>query len=98
MNLAKTKLAGAQVMEKSAEAAITILTHENRRFNIIFLDPPYDSPLLAQTLQLLPPLLAENGVIIAETENVTAPEIPGLALTSTRTYGRTTFLFYEAIT
>jgi 16S rRNA (guanine(966)-N(2))-methyltransferase RsmD len=92
-NLSKTKLQNAEIIETSAEKALALLTNAGRRFDIVFLDPPYGSPLLEQTLQIIPQILAENGIIIAETEQIT--ESDGLFLTDTRTYGRTTFLFYK---
>jgi 16S rRNA (guanine966-N2)-methyltransferase len=36
------------------------------RFDIVFLDPPYASPLLAQVLPLLPPLLKPNNRVYLE--------------------------------
>ncbi|MCL2223755.1 MAG: 16S rRNA (guanine(966)-N(2))-methyltransferase RsmD [Defluviitaleaceae bacterium] len=97
-NLAKTKLQNAEIIEASAENAISRLQTANRRFDIIFLDPPYDSLLLEQTLQKVPPLLAEGGIVIAETEQNRgfAPQSASLFLTSTRVYGRTVFLFLQA--
>ena len=94
-NLTKTKLQNAEIIEASVEKAISLLS--GRQFDIIFLDPPYDSKLLVQTMQEISRtnLLAENGVIIAETERSTELEFPGFLLTSTRVYGRTNFLFFS---
>ncbi|MDR0272853.1 MAG: 16S rRNA (guanine(966)-N(2))-methyltransferase RsmD [Clostridiales bacterium] len=91
-NLQKTKLT-AEILEMTAEKAIELLTAQNRKFDIIFLDPPYGSEILTQTIKKLPPLLSENGKIIAETE--TEISIEGLQLTEIRAYGRTKFLFYK---
>jgi 16S rRNA (guanine(966)-N(2))-methyltransferase RsmD len=88
INLEKTKLADWQILKMSAKKAIKRLAEENRRFDIIFLDPPYDSPLLAQTIPELPQILAHDGLIIAETDlQLDAHDV--------RIYGRTKFLFWE---
>ncbi|MCL1845462.1 MAG: 16S rRNA (guanine(966)-N(2))-methyltransferase RsmD [Defluviitaleaceae bacterium] len=95
-NLSKTKLSDskAEIFETTAEDAIARLAAQNRRFDIIFLDPPYDSynsESLRQIIDKLRKILAEDGVIIAETEAADLPEA-----TQTRTYGRTKFLFINA--
>jgi 16S rRNA (guanine966-N2)-methyltransferase len=92
-NLAKTRLAdSAQIMEMTAEKAISRLAGENRRFEIIFLDPPYAKNFLPQVLEQITraEILAQDGILIAETdsaEKIDADEI--------RVYGRTKFLFYK---
>jgi len=92
-NLAKTKLTHAEILEMTAEKAITRLAAEDRQFDIIFLDPPYDSNCLSQTLNHLgqAKILAENGIIIAETES----EIDNVNPFDIRVYGRTKFYFFE---
>jgi 16S rRNA (guanine(966)-N(2))-methyltransferase RsmD len=54
--------------------AVSFLKTCPYRFDIAILDPPYDSSLLAQTLPLLPPLLSENGIVIAEHNAAFIPE------------------------
>jgi len=102
-NLEKTKLTQhAQLLEMSVEKAIDKLDISGCSFDIIFLDPPYDTNLLTQTLNHLAKthLLCETGIIIAETDSgayepsqVLAPSV--FELSDTRTYGRTCFLFYK---
>jgi len=95
-NIVKTRLP-ANLMQMPVQAALAQLQAAKRQFDIIFLDPPYDdSNLLEKTLTTLATssLLAEGGMIIAETDmEVQAPK--QLQLTDTRKYGRTSFLFYE---
>jgi 16S rRNA (guanine966-N2)-methyltransferase len=105
-NITKTKLSKAEILEMSAENAIKLLSAQNRKFDIIFLDPPYASDFLHQTLHIIQQsnILAQNGQIIAETETTqnTTPEaeitLTNTVLTDTRIYGRTCFLFYRAET
>ena len=101
-NLAKTRLFHvAEILEMSAENSIQKLAKSSRQFDIIYLDPPYDSELLARTSGLLCDggLLSADGMIIAETdskpEGGIIPLFPGLTMTDTREYGRTKFLFFR---
>jgi len=97
-NIAKTKLP-AQLLEMSAASAIEKLATQGRVFDIIFIDPPYETSLLAETMGKLAKanLLAPGGMIIAETDSKMAiSAIPvEFELTDTRIYGRTCFLFYQ---
>jgi 16S rRNA (guanine(966)-N(2))-methyltransferase RsmD len=97
-NLAKTKLLHAEILETTAERAIARLAAQNRLFDIIFLDPPYDSSLLSKTLAQLKQfdMLAENGVIVAETDaKIREFPKPDTSEIYARTYGRTKFFFFE---
>jgi len=101
-NLKKTKLQNAQILEMPAEKAISKLAANGRMFDIIFMDPPYDTMLITQTLIQLAEanLLAKMGIIIAETDSSMHKEnlidTPStFQLTDTRIYGRTCFLFYQ---
>jgi 16S rRNA (guanine966-N2)-methyltransferase len=94
-NLTKTKLQQkAEILAVTAEKAISQLSATGRQFDIIFLDPPYDSNFLPLTLEQLfnTNLLAEGGTVIAETD--TEINFEHIIPASTRTYGRTKFLFY----
>ncbi|MCL2841724.1 MAG: 16S rRNA (guanine(966)-N(2))-methyltransferase RsmD [Defluviitaleaceae bacterium] len=94
-NLNKTRLTtNAKVLQMKFDKAIQTL--EGQSFEIIFLDPPYGTHLLTQTLEKLTqiPLLVKNGIVIAETSTKENPEIPKeFTLESARMYGNTKFLF-----
>ena len=96
-NLTKTKLERtADVMAVTVKEAIVVLAAKCRRFDIIFLDPPYADDFLTQTLKDLESagILADGGLIVAETDSQLTVETPDvLTLEDTRTYGRTRFLF-----
>jgi 16S rRNA (guanine(966)-N(2))-methyltransferase RsmD len=67
--------------------AVSFLKSCPYRFDIAFLDPPYDSNLLADTLPLLAPLMSENGIVIAEHDKHFIPEdIYGGRLRLTKQY------------
>jgi len=99
-NIAKTKLP-AQLLELPAAKAIEKLAADGRVFDIIFLDPPYETNLLAETFKLLARtnLLGSGGLLIAETDSkIPPPDTPeSLELIDTRIYGRTCFLFYTKL-
>ena len=50
--------------------AFTYLNRTSTKFDIIFLDPPYNKGLLAKAVELISTLdlLSENGIIVAESE------------------------------
>jgi len=102
-NFIKTKLAEPkQLLQMPVAQAIATLDASGNSFDIIFMDPPYDTSLLTQTLNQLAQtkLLSDNGIIVAETDKEIYEANPvaipvKLELTSTRVYGRTCFLFYR---
>ena len=102
-NLSKTKLNG-EVMKTSATTAISKLANSRYRFDIIFLDPPYDSFLLEETVKMLDGagILAKGGLVIAETDesrevNTEVIPLQNLVLSGTRKYGRALFLFFQPL-
>ena len=95
-NITKTKLS-ATLLQLPAQVALDKLQAAGHHFDIIFLDPPYDSNLLEETLSTIASstLLAPGGTVIAETDiNIQIPT--RLQLTDKRKYGRISFLFMEA--
>ena len=71
---------------------------EGRRFDLVFVDPPYaDGPVLALELVDRQGLLADGGVVIAEHDKrIEPPETVGaLARRDLRRFGDTAISFYE---
>jgi 16S rRNA (guanine(966)-N(2))-methyltransferase RsmD len=68
-NLKKTRLTG-EVICNDVEASLRKFAIEGLKFDIIFMDPPYEQGFAQKTLQLLDSLqlLKENGLIIVEHE------------------------------
>jgi 16S rRNA (guanine966-N2)-methyltransferase len=87
-NLEKLRLTGAVV---ACEDAFALLRRERaggRRYDLVLVDPPYGvwdelEPRLAEPL---PAVLAEDGLLLVETDARTEPQLP-LALVTTRRYG-----------
>ncbi|HKV42286.1 MAG TPA: 16S rRNA (guanine(966)-N(2))-methyltransferase RsmD [Blastocatellia bacterium] len=59
---------GVEVLGREATSAIDWLVRTGARFDLIFLDPPYDSPLYSTLMKRIAAveLLAENGIIAVE--------------------------------
>ena len=79
---------------------LTALYRAGERFDIVFLDPPYDAALVETTLQSLGGggLLLSEGLVIAQhfTKRAPAATIGALATFRTRRFGETTLTFYRA--
>ncbi len=97
ISLAKANL---EMLKENAEVyctdALTYVLSTKGRFDIIFLDPPYDidaTPVLEAIAGS--GILAEDGVVIYEhSEDFKIGEINGLDRLNTRKYGMAHFEFY----
>ncbi len=69
---------------------IDFITTTTKKFDFIFLDPPYNKGILMQILPKLSNILTSNGIIICEYEkNLDLPEeIEGLMLKKVQKYGK----------
>ncbi len=68
------------------------------KFDLIFLDPPYNGPFLEQSVAALGEagLLAEGGLVIAEHPAGHPPTLPaGLSVATTKRYGKTVLSFVQ---
>ena len=66
-NREKLKAANVRVLRADALALVADLATRGQRFDVIFLDPPYQLGLLSQILPLCPAILNEGGLVYAET-------------------------------
>ena len=63
-------------------------------YDLVFLDPPYETDLIVAALDGLVPLIDVNTTIVCETAKSIDIELPdGFALTDERIYGKTKLLF-----
>jgi 16S rRNA (guanine966-N2)-methyltransferase len=87
-NLEKLRLTGAVVV--CADAARTLREEQarGRRFDLILADAPYEEWELHEgaLAELLPALLADDGLAVIETSERVEPQLP-LPLVTTRRYG-----------
>lgn len=63
---AKLRAERVQVVRADALAAAQNLAARGQRFDLIFLDPPYQQDFLARMLPLCPALLIDGGLVYAE--------------------------------
>ena len=66
----------AEIVEGDARAALRRLGTTGKRFEIVYLDPPYDDPALAEVLALSARLLTPGGMVIVEHRSSVAVELP----------------------
>jgi 16S rRNA (guanine966-N2)-methyltransferase len=55
-----------QVYHQDTRVALGALADSGVRFDVVYLDPPYDSDLYEPLLEEVAPLLAEGGLVVAE--------------------------------
>ncbi|MGI6049868.1 MAG: 16S rRNA (guanine(966)-N(2))-methyltransferase RsmD [Acetivibrionales bacterium] len=98
-NLNKTKLSNqAFVLNMDAASAIKHLNKKGKKFDIIFLDPPYNMNFLINTIQSIDEfdIITEEGIIACEhhiEEN--APDVVGgLVKVRTKPYKEKIYSFY----
>jgi 16S rRNA G966 N2-methylase RsmD len=96
-NLDKLRLRGTIVRQD----AVTALAHEashGRKYDLVLVDPPYDmySDLQPQLARYLPAVLAEDGVLVVETDARVEPALT-LARRTSRRYGGTRITVYEGM-
>jgi 16S rRNA (guanine966-N2)-methyltransferase len=87
-NLLKLGLTGAVVQKRDALAFLREEGGRGTTYDLVLCDPPYGEwerlePGLAE---LLPRVLAQEGVLVVETDARTEPQLP-LELVTTRRYG-----------
>jgi 16S rRNA (guanine966-N2)-methyltransferase len=98
-NVAATAMADqARVLRDDVSRALGRLAREGARFDVVFLDPPYETDLAAATLQDLADgaVLAPGAVVVAQHFTKRAPALgPRWRLGRTRRFGETTLTYLE---
>ena len=89
-----------RVLRESVRRALHALRVEAARFDVVFLDPPYEGDDVRETLESLgdAALLADGAVVVAQHLTKRAPPASTGALTAfrTRRFGETTLTFFRA--
>jgi 16S rRNA (guanine966-N2)-methyltransferase len=75
--------------------AVQFLKTTDKKFDIIFIDPPYKSPNKFDALCCCALALKEDGLIIFEDENEWQNEVEGLVVVDKRKYGRAHLTFFK---
>lgn len=101
-NLVHTKLADrATVITGEAVNVLDRLKVQNKKFDIIFLDPPYNKNLIQETLKIIDKndIISDNGIVIAEKDiaDIIPEEQGTLKLIRNQKYGDTVLAFYKKV-
>jgi 16S rRNA G966 N2-methylase RsmD len=95
-------LAEVSLLVMSAERALGLLERQGRRFDLVFLDPPYGQDLARTTLEQLAlhadSLLGGSGRVVVETQQTESlPDAAGSLVKDgrDRLYGTTRLTFYR---
>jgi 16S rRNA (guanine966-N2)-methyltransferase len=94
-NLDRLRLRGT-VLLQDAVKALQMEAQAGRRYDLVLVDPPYEmfrdlQPALAR---ILPRVLADDGLLVVETDARVHPEFP-LELRTSRRYGRARLTLFE---
>jgi 16S rRNA (guanine966-N2)-methyltransferase len=95
-NLDKLRLSGT-VLAQDAIAALAAEARAGRKYDLVLVDPPYGMypDLQPQLARYLPAVLAEDGLLVVETDARVQPELP-LPQRTSRRYGQARITVYEA--
>ena len=87
-NLEKLRLTGAVVLCQDAVRALREERSRAHRYDLVLVDAPYEDWERQQAPlgELVPDLVADDGLVVVETSSRVEPELP-LALVTTRRYG-----------
>jgi 16S rRNA (guanine966-N2)-methyltransferase len=91
-NLAKLGLTGATVLCRDA---FQVLTAESHTYDLVLCDPPYGFAGNARLAGYLKRVLAPNGLLVYETGAKEQPELEGLQVRTSRTYGAARLTLFE---
>ena len=94
-NLDKLGLTGARVLRLDSNVALTQESAARRKYDLVLVDPPYDMTNYGSLARYLPEVLADDGLLVFETAARIEPELPGLAVRTTRKYGSTRVTVFE---
>lgn len=92
-NLEKLKITEFIKVEYSDALRYLSLTHKT--FDIIYIDPPYDSDLGKKSLEKILRVMNDNAVVVFESEKSFDEKIDGLIKTDERKYGRARLSFFK---
>jgi len=87
------------IINKDYNLALEMLKNQNKKFDIVFLDPPYKTNLAALSLQkiIMSNMLAKNGIAIVETDDINKKEdilkIKNIEIYDERKYGSVWLIF-----
>lgn len=94
-NLDRLRLGGATVLRHDAATGLAHEATSGRKYDLVLADPPYAMTDYTSLARYLPRVLSEDGLLVLETAAKIEPELPGLAVRTTRKYGSTRVTVFE---
>ena len=94
-NLDKLRLSGATVVRVNATSGLAQEATAGRKYDLVFADPPYAMTDFDTLARYFPSVLAEDGLLVLESAARTEPELPELAVRTSRKYGSTRITVFE---
>ena len=96
-NLDRLRLSGARVVRGDVVHTIGREATAGAKYDLVLVDPPYGmlTEIQPRLARHLPPLLAEGGVLVVETDARVEPDLP-LPVRTSRKYGQTRLTLFEA--
>lgn len=94
-NLDKLRLSGT-VLRQDAVTTLAGEAGKGKKYDLVLVDPPYDMylDLQPQLARYLPAVVADDGLLVVETDVRIEPELPLMERTS-RKYGQARITVYE---
>jgi 16S rRNA (guanine966-N2)-methyltransferase len=95
-NLDKLRLRGATVLQHDAVRALAAEVATGRTYDLVLVDPPYSmyEHLQPKLARYLPSVLADDGLVVVETDARIEPQLP-LELRTSRRYGAARISLFE---
>src|SRR5207302_9471903 len=94
-NLDKLQRTGATILRLDATKGLAQESAAGRKYDLVLADPPYAMTDYDTLARYLPRVLAEDGLLVFESAARTEPELPGLAVRTTRRYGAARVTVFE---
>ncbi len=87
-NLDKLRLTGATIVRLGVPTALAQEANAGRKYDLVLVDPPYAMTQYDVLSRYLPLVLAEDGLVVFESDARSEPDV-ALAVRSSRRYGGT---------
>jgi 16S rRNA (guanine966-N2)-methyltransferase len=94
-NLDRLRLAGARVVRADATTGLMQEAAAGRKYDLVLADPPYAMTDYETLARYLPHVLADDGLLVVESDARTEPELADLAVRTSRKYGSTRVTVFE---
>jgi 16S rRNA (guanine966-N2)-methyltransferase len=94
-NLDKLGLTGARVVRHDVVMGLGQEAGAGRKYDLVLADPPYTMTDYDSLSRYLPRVLADDGLLVFETAARNEPDVPGLAVRTSRKYGSTRVTVFE---